>query len=127
MGGPLIMLAPMRNPRLLSLAACAVCAVSGLLGLAFHLVLAAGADKRSALSGIWVMQSYYQEQGADAPDPKLTRDTLTLNDDGTFTQHAENHVMTTLIMTARGNYTRKGDTRTLTGVSEGYRDDGYVK
>jgi outer membrane lipoprotein-sorting protein len=52
---------------------------------------------------------------------------LTLNDDGTFTQHVQNRVMWTLIMTSRGKYMRAGDTLTLTGTSAGYSDDGYVK
>jgi len=115
------MLKPMRNSRLLNpalSAICAVCTAGGLLTFAFRAALAAGGNKQSDLSGTWVLQ---------APDPKLTRWTFSLKDDGTFTEHMTNYVMVTVISDSSGRYTRNGNILTLTGVRKGYRDDGYVK
>jgi hypothetical protein len=121
------MLRRMRHLTLLTLALCIVLAAEGLFTLGFRTILAARRNKHSELSGTWVLQFAHQEQGRDAPDPKLVRWSWTLNDDGTFTEHKETHAMVIMTENARGNCMRSGDVLTLTGISEGYMDDGYVK
>jgi len=98
-----------------------------LVTIAFCLVCATGCHRHSELSGTWVVQLPDQEEGIDAHDAMLPKWTLTLYDDGTFTQYLENHVMVTAIMHSSGKYTRSGDTLTLNGTSEAYTDDGYRK
>jgi uncharacterized protein DUF2092 len=96
---------------------------ASLLAVACCLLCASGCREHSDLSGTWVYQSGLGRIDRNAA--RLNRWTLTLNDDGTFTERLQNHIMMTLVVNARGTYTRHGDTVTLIGSRKTYMDDGY--
>ena len=99
-----------------------------LLAILLCLACVTGCHKRSEVSGTWVMQQETDGEEGDALDPKLLNWTLTLQDDGTFTEHMENQHHDD----ARGQYhgplhTIRRFSVTLTGSRETYSDDGYHK
>jgi outer membrane lipoprotein-sorting protein len=94
---------------------------------ALCLACVTGRHRPSQLCGTWVLQPRFLEKGEHWPDRWSPRGILTMKEDDTFTLHLEMRVMMSLHMDATGSYTRRGDTITLTGVREGFMNDGYSK
>src|SRR5438552_2913650 len=98
-----------------------------LLAIALALGCVAGSRRPPGLTGTWVLQFPDRLQGADVPGVRVPKYTLTLNDDGTFSEEFENHIMMTIVGKSWGKYICCGDIVTLNGTREDYIDDGYSK
>jgi hypothetical protein len=97
------------------------------LTAAFFVVRVAEWHRHAELIGTWIVQWPDQMEVTDIPATMLPKMTLTLYDDGTYTQYLESHVMFATVMYSSGKYTRSGNTVTLNGTQKSYMYDGYQR
>ncbi len=96
--------------------------ILALLTAAFFEARVAEWRGHSELVGTWIIHWPDQMHVTDVPAEMLPKVTLTLYNDGTYTEYLENHVMLAALMCSSGKYTRSGNAVALNGT---YRAYGY--
>jgi hypothetical protein len=101
-------------------------------GIVFVLLVVGGfiairALQRDPLVGKWEPIAPDEMFGTDVPKEERPQWILTLNADGSFTEHMESHIMMNFVSDAKGAYKHQKDNLTLDGSSKVFTDDGYSK
>ena len=89
--------------------------------------VACGQGEPDDLVGKWVVVTMAGHSLADMEARWRPSFVLSLNSDGTFTEHREMHFMTTYIADSKGTYKRDSQAVRLDGMSTTFVDDGYAK
>jgi hypothetical protein len=86
-----------------------------------------GAGSDSSLCGKWVVVAPKEFAARDLPEAERPQWFLVLKADGSFSEHFENHIMSTIIGDTTGTYKRVAESLVLDGTEKLFMDDGYKK